>query len=480
MRAFIAVVLVAAGFVTPTWAAQSAAAPSSSSAAASSDAAYYFLLGRQLEDDGKVDEAIAAQKRAIVLDPGSAELRAELAGLYARHDRAQEAFDTAQEALARDPDNHEANRILGTIYAALAEQHQAIKPGDDPADYPAKAIAALEKARDNTFNINLELMLGRLYTQTGGYANAIPLLRHVVDDQPGYQEGSLLLATALEGAGRTDDAIETLKNTLQDNPAFYRGQLRLAEIYEHAERWPEAADALGKAQALNTRNTALVPRRAIALINAGRAGDARDLLVKQTDGVATPNPVLLYLLAEAQRVAHDLPGAEATAKKLLAAHPEDVRGLHVLSLIQQERGDTKAAEGTLRTLVNQDPENANALNSLGYLLAERGTQLDEAVQFVERALKIDPQNPAFLDSLGWAYYQQGHFDRADQPLTEAAAKLQTSSVVQEHLGDLRFKQQRFADAASAWERALAGDGESIDRAKIEQKIRDARSRMAQK
>ena len=54
------------------------------------------------------------------------------------------------------------------------------------------------------------------------------------------------------------------------------------------------------------------------------------------------------------------------------------------------------------------------------------------------------------------YFQQGRLDQADAPLTQAAAKLQTSSVVQEHLGDLRFKQQRFADAASAWERALSG------------------------
>jgi cytochrome c-type biogenesis protein CcmH/NrfG len=49
--------------------------------------------------------------------------------------------------------------------------------------------------------------------------------------------------------------------------------------------------------------------------------------------------------------------------------------------------------------------------------------------------------------------------------------------VQDHLGDLRFKQQRFADAASAWERALAGDGQSVDRSRIEKKIRDARARM---
>jgi cytochrome c-type biogenesis protein CcmH/NrfG len=49
--------------------------------------------------------------------------------------------------------------------------------------------------------------------------------------------------------------------------------------------------------------------------------------------------------------------------------------------------------------------------------------------------------------------------------------------VQDHLGDLRFKQQRYRDAAAAWEQALTGDGQSIDRSKIEQKIRDARGRM---
>ena len=104
------------------------------------------------------------------------------------------------------------------------------------------------------------------------------------------------------------------------------------------------------------------------------------------------------------------------------------------------------------------------------MLAERGQRLDEAVDLVQRALKLEPGNPSFLDSLGWAYYQQGKLDLADPPLTEAAVKLPNNSVIQDHLGDLRFKQQRFADAAAAWERALNGDGESIDRTAIEKKI----------
>jgi tetratricopeptide (TPR) repeat protein len=470
----VLVILAVAGLQAPPAAAQAPATP-----VGEAGPGYYFLLGRHLEDEGRVDEAVAAHKKAIALDPQSAEVRAELAALYLRQSKAVEALEAADEALAVDPDNREANRVVGTIYAAVADQGRKLRPTDDPETYPAKGIEALEKARrDAGFDINLELMLGRLYAQTGDFAKALPLLRHVVDDQPGYQEGAVLLSAVQERAGRTDEAIATLEATLRANPTYFGGQLRLAELYERNSRWAEAAEAFGRAQALNSRASGLTPRRAVALINAGEAGEARELIEQTIAGASgEPDPAMLYLLAEAQRGTDDLDGAEATARKLLSAHPDDVRGLHVLSQIQQARGNHTQAEQTLRSLIKQAPDDANALNSLGYMLAERGEKLDEAVTFLRQALTIEPGNPSYLDSLGWAYFQQGKLELADSPLTEAAGKLQDNSVVQDHLGDLRFRQRRFADATSAWERALAGDGESIDRAKIEQKIRDARARL---
>jgi tetratricopeptide (TPR) repeat protein len=470
------ILLAAAGLAQPV-AAQRAPSPS-----APQDPSYYFLLGRYLEGKGQIDAAIDAQKQAIGLAPDSAELRAELAGLYARQDRAVEALEAAEGALQKDPENNEANRILGSIYAALADQGQAIRPGDKPAQYAARAISALEKARrENAFDVSLELTLGRLYVQTGAFAKAVPILQRVVDDQPAYADGAFLLATAQEGAGAPADAIRTLERALRESPNFYRGQLRLAEFYDREQRWADAAHAYARAQSLNPRATALTGRRAAALINAGKPADAREILEKQLEKQpGSTDPMLLYLLAESQRATKDLTAAEGTAQKLLAANPKDVRGLHVLSVIQQEKGDMKGAERTLRDLIASDPVDANALNSLGYMLAERGDKLDEAVEFLQRALKIEPANPSYLDSLGWAYFQQGNLELADPPLTEAAAKLRDSSVVQDHLGDLRFKQKRYEDAASAWQRALGGDGRDIDRAKIEQKLRDARSRLEPK
>ena len=109
--------------------------------------------------------------------------------------------------------------------------------------------------------------------------------------------------------------------------------------------------------------------------------------------------------------------------------------------------------------------------------ADRGERLDEAVVLLQRALKVEPENPSYLDSLGWAYFKQSKLELADPPLSAAAGQQPENSVIQDHLGDLRFRQGRFADAITAWERALSGDGDGIDRAAIEKKMRDARSRL---
>lgn len=443
-----------------------------------STAGYYFLLGRHLESEGKVEDAIAAHKRAIELDPTSAELYAELAGLYARQDRTLDSVQAAEAALERDPANREANRILGSIYAALIEQRRKLRPGDIPSQYAPRAIASLEKARrEGIPDAGLELTLGRLYVQTRAYKQAIPALRRVVDDQPGYPDAAFLLAVAQEGVGEPDAAIGTLESALIYNPSFFRGQVRVAELHEKQGRWVEAAAAYAKAQALNTAASDLTPRCAAALINAGRAAEARVLLQPVAEaGKGSTDPAVLYLLAVSQRQVGDLSAAETTANKLRALAPEDVRGLYVIAQIRDAKGDAPGAERALRDLLAKDPMDATALNYLGYMLAERGERLEEAIELVQRALKVEPANPSFLDSLGWAYYRQGKLDLADPALTEAAGKLPRSSVVNDHLGDLRFKQKRYADAAAAWERSLAGDGESIKRAEIEKKLREAKAR----
>ena len=319
----------------------------------------------------------------------------------------------------------------------------------------------------------------------------------------------MLLSAAQEAGGSVPDAIATLENVLEYAPTFVRAQVRLAELYDQERRYKEAAATYARAAA-NTRID-LTARRAAALINAGDVAEARKLLEDAVKKKTPADAGVLYTLSQAQRRMKDFDAAALTAQQLKAAYPDDPRATYLNAQLLRDRGRTAEAitafqelikrapqdgglayeyaallesagrlpeaERVLRDQLSKDPLDANALNSLGYLLAEHAQRLDEAVDLVQRALKVEPENPSFLDSLGWAYFQQGKIELADPVLTKAAERLPSSSTVQDHLGDLRFRQQRFADAAAAWERSLAGDGESIDRAKVEKKMRDARSRV---
>jgi tetratricopeptide (TPR) repeat protein len=114
------------------------------------------------------------------------------------------------------------------------------------------------------------------------------------------------------------------------------------------------------------------------------------------------------------------------------------------------------------------------------MLAERGERLDESVSFVKKALQLEPENGSFLDSLGWAYFKADKLDLAEDSLRRAAEQLQTNSVIQDHYGEVLLKLGRLDEAIAAFTRALAGDGDSIDRGDIDKKIRAAKQKLNKK
>ena len=122
--------------------------------------------------------------------------------------------------------------------------------------------------------------------------------------------------------------------------------------------------------------------------------------------------------------------------------------------------------------------NAGALNYLGYLLAVRGEQLDEAIQLVQRALKEEPDNGAYLDSLGWAYFRRGNLNEAEKYLVAAvqadAGQLRDPGTPRR---SARAERADSNDAVVAWTRALAGDGQDVDRGAIEKKIASAKGKI---
>jgi Flp pilus assembly protein TadD len=89
----------------------------------------------------------------------------------------------------------------------------------------------------------------------------------------------------------------------------------------------------------------------------------------------------------------------------------------------------------MRKAIELNPQNAPALNYLGYTWAEMGVQLDEAEKLIVRALKIEPNDGFFIDSLGWVYFQRGEYAKAVEQLERAVELTVDDPVIIEHLGD---------------------------------------------
>ena len=143
------------------------------------------------------------------------------------------------------------------------------------------------------------------------------------------------------------------------------------------------------------------------------------------------------------------------------------------------------AEAEFRKLLAINPASTSALNYLGYMLADRGTRLNEAVDMIKKALEQDPQNGAYLDSLGWAYYKQGNLEEAVDNLKRAQERTPRDATIHDHLGDVYAKQGNLKSAIAEWEASLKMhqtappfEQDPQESAKIQKKLEGARVRLA--
>lgn len=129
----------------------------------------------------------------------------------------------------------------------------------------------------------------------------------------------------------------------------------------------------------------------------------------------------------------------------------DIQLQRAMLLIKLNHSDK--AEADLRHIIENDPQNAPALNALGYTLADENRDLGEAYALIQRALKIDPNNAAYLDSLGWAQYRLGKLADAQKSL-EQSFQIVPDAEVGAHLGIVLWHKPDTTAARAVWKRAL--------------------------
>jgi tetratricopeptide (TPR) repeat protein len=439
-----------------------AQAPSQSQAAhapSQSEAYFLFLQGHWLEGNGDVAGAIDAYKQAIVAAPQAADIRAELAGVYARAGRTTEAVDAALDALKVDVKNAEGNRILGLVQASMAD---TVSDATRQANLATEAIGHLELAlATGSHDLASEMALGRLYVQGGQYSKGIAALRAFLNDRPGYPEAVMMLADALDANHQSSSAVDTLNDYLRDDPSDVKATARLAELHEQAGRWNDAAQVWGTLATQKGATTALRLRYASALVNSGDLAAGRDILGGITKD-APRDVSAWYLTSEVAMRAGDASGAESAARQIAEIDPKDPRGPLALADAKTLEKDYTGAAATLEPLV----AGAGAAEGAGGLYGRYATTLagvyaaagdrQKSVQTLETARTRAPEDTAIGLNLAAAYDKANKVDQAEAVYRDLIKKDPENAEAMNDLGYMLAERDRkLEDAVNLIKQALA-------------------------
>lgn len=144
-------------------------------------------------------------------------------------------------------------------------------------------------------------------------------------------------------------------------------------------------------------------------------------------------------------------------RKGISLYPKDSRLWFELGVVLERSGKFDSAVKAFEKVIELDTNHATALNYVGYMLVEKGIKLEKGIQYIDRALKISPNNPAFLDSKGWYYYQTGNYKKAQEYIERSLAAGMDDPTILEHLAFIFEKMGNTDKALETWKRILKID-----------------------
>ncbi|MTI76041.1 MAG: hypothetical protein COB05_17585 [Marinobacter sp.] len=367
---------------------------------------------------------------------------------------------------------------------------------------PQQALDRLEPLLQENANFQPAIILkGDLLYQTGQKSSALDYLLTNTRRFPGNRQMGTLYGRMLINEGElqaAQDEFNRLVKRYPDTPglrlshalvALENGQTDLArqELTQLAEQGHHTSEAnyyLGRIedQASNTEQAIgyyqsveqgnyyfpALARASSLLAENGQLEDAIDRIRRLRE--ANPRQAENFWLLEVNLLLDQEQQQQAlsTATDALEEHPDNIEIRYARAMLYDGIGQPADAEADLKQIIEQEPENAVALNALGYILTTRTDRLREARGYIEKALRLDPNNPAILDSMGWVLFLEGQLEPALEYLSRAWAAFPDPEVAA-HYGEALWMNGAEEQARIIWQEGLEQDSnhevlrETIDR-----------------
>lgn len=390
--------------------------------------AFYYLAKIQ-DQAGSRDQAIKAYAQALKKRPSFAKAALALSDIYAARNDHRSANKVLEECFAEGRSADIAER--------LAERHL------ERNDYKG-AVTYLETlVEEDPSNENMKLRLALVYWQVQWLDKARLLLSDLHARYPGSSEISYYLGELELERADFQGALEYYRKVSPDYAKYDQMVARVAYAYRQQNKMEAAEDFLLEAMRKRPDVVAFYPLLAAVYEDQKRVEESRLVLER--------------------------------GEKLF---PNDENILYYLGFTLDRLGQKDKALDKMENLLALNPENANALNFVGYTLTEKNERLEDAKTYLEKAVKLKPEDAFILDSYGWLLYRTGQRQQAMKHLEKAFAAKPSEGVIAEHLADVYVALSLPMKAVQVYEQALKAGGDQEFQARVQTKLANVREMLA--
>ena len=490
----------------------------------------FTRLATEYVRKGMFSSAMEAAKEALKLDPNYLDARMILAGLYSTTHEAHAAVAEYDQVLKMDPKHEEAavyrSQVLiedGKVQQAVTGLKGFLKTNADSTlvwyylgraeqqlDHVSEAATAYRRAMENHF-VQAGLALGFLYEEkrmnkeaisvykkifedsqdiaAAGrlstillkeekYADAVPYLKAIIASDAEDLNARVKLGLVQMEMKKYDEAVITFKALLEKNPDSDRIHYYLGSLYEETKKVKEAIAELSLIKPDSKLYPDAILHAAFLMKQTGDMPSAREMM--RTALSAAPNNVSLYLFsASLEEEVKNVKAAIHVLEAGVKLFPEDEKLHYYLGSLYDRNGDVDRGLAQMESILKVNPTNVDALNYIGYTWTQKGIRLDDAENYLRRAMGLRPENAYIQDSWGWYLYVRGRMKQAVVELEKAVKLKPNEPTILEHLGDAYLRSNLREKALNRYKEAVKYTEDVDSKRKIQTKADHLTSEIAQ-
>jgi tetratricopeptide (TPR) repeat protein len=399
----------------------------------------YLLVATLLANDPDKERALATMAELAAREPNAPHALYAHAYMANQLGNNEAARPVLQQLLRQAPEHTQGLLLqarvlheLGEVKAALQSMEQALKQSPD--------------------NHQLRLTYARMLVDARRLKEARQQFSRLNRSNPGDVDVLYALGLLALEAGDLDDAETHFNSLLRHNQREEEARLALAQIAE-ARQQPDKAIAWYGSIAHGERYLE-AQLQAARLIARHHGMERARTYLRELETQNDEERVQLYLTeAELLNDAEQHETAMALYDEGLAIFTDNEDLLYARALTAEKIDRLDILERDLKRVLQLNPNDSRALNALGYTLADRTERYQEAYDYIERAYRQQPDDIAYIDSMGWVLYRLGRLDEALVHLRRAAALVHDGEIFA-HLGEVLWAAGKEDEARRVWEEAL--------------------------